>query len=328
MKLTKIFGIVLSLHVAVILLVMFQPGCQTPSGGGDDEPAGDAFNASPEDGDTGGEAVAEAPEKERPRTSPTPPDGGFVPTEPVDPPDASGGLKTYTVVSGDGLESIAKRHGTTLERLLEINNIPEREKNKLSIGQELLVPGAAGSSSGSGDTTIIKPEDPEPNPTPVTPVRDVHVVESGDTLSKIAGTYGVSVSALKVKNNLQGDLIQIGQRLLIPVPSSAVVPVPEGPAADTSVAGQVVHVVKSGDNYTRIANRYGVTVADLKEWNPNANPNSLQLGQKLIVKAPSSPPPSEEDDDDSSDGAGKEEDSIDSLFNKPPVVPLPSKEEE
>ncbi|MFP6855226.1 MAG: hypothetical protein VB980_05525, partial [Opitutales bacterium] len=32
MKLTKIFGIVLSLHVAVILLVMFQPGCQTFSG--------------------------------------------------------------------------------------------------------------------------------------------------------------------------------------------------------------------------------------------------------------------------------------------------------
>ena len=29
MKLTKIFGIVLSLHVGVILLVMFQPGCQT-----------------------------------------------------------------------------------------------------------------------------------------------------------------------------------------------------------------------------------------------------------------------------------------------------------
>ena len=29
MKLTKIFGIVLSLHVGVILLVMFQPSCQT-----------------------------------------------------------------------------------------------------------------------------------------------------------------------------------------------------------------------------------------------------------------------------------------------------------
>ena len=28
MKLTKIFGIVLTLHVGVILLVMFQPGCQ------------------------------------------------------------------------------------------------------------------------------------------------------------------------------------------------------------------------------------------------------------------------------------------------------------
>jgi LysM repeat protein len=226
-------------------------------------------------------------------------------------------LTTYKVVSGDALESIAKRHGTTLERLLEINNIPESDKNKLSIGQELSVPGAAGSSSGSGDTTIIKPEDP----TPVTPVRDVHVVESGDNLSRIAVTYGVSLSALKAKNNLQDDRIQIGQRLLIPVPSSAVVPVPEDPPA-----GQVVHVVKSGDNYTKIANRYGVTVADLGKWNPDANPNRLQLGQKLIVKAPSSPPPS--DDDDSSDGAGKEEESIDSLFNKPPVVPLPAKEEE
>ena len=29
MKLTKLFGIVLSLHVGIILLVMFQPGCQT-----------------------------------------------------------------------------------------------------------------------------------------------------------------------------------------------------------------------------------------------------------------------------------------------------------
>ncbi len=41
MKLTKIFGIVLSLHVGVILLVMFQPSCQVlkkiRGGSGDDE---------------------------------------------------------------------------------------------------------------------------------------------------------------------------------------------------------------------------------------------------------------------------------------------------
>ena len=32
MKLSKVFGIVLSLHVGVILLVMFQPSCQTTGG--------------------------------------------------------------------------------------------------------------------------------------------------------------------------------------------------------------------------------------------------------------------------------------------------------
>lgn len=319
MKLTKIFGIVLSLHVAVILLVMFQPGCQTSSGGGTEESsnnATDSFNAPPEDGETGGDGLAETPDGERPRTSPTPPDEeGFVPTEPGDAP--SGGLRTYTVVRGDMLSTIARKHGTTPERLQQINNIPDSEKDKLSIGQELRVPVAA----GSDDTTIIKPE----GPAPVTPVRDVHIVKPRENLTKIAATYNVSVSALKAKNNLQSDLINAGQRLLIPVPSSAIVPVPENPPTDSSDSRKVIHVIKSGDNLTRIANRYGVSVDSLKKLNPNADPNRLQPGQTLIVKtAPSSAPVS---DASSSDDAGKEE-SIESLFNKkPPVVPLPAKED-
>lgn len=44
----------------------------------------------------------------------------------------------------------------------------------------------------------------------------VHVVREGETLSEIAARYGVTVAALKMRNGLSGDVIQVGQRLGVP----------------------------------------------------------------------------------------------------------------
>jgi LysM repeat protein len=44
--------------------------------------------------------------------------------------------------------------------------------------------------------------------------------------------------------------------------------------------------VVSGDNLTRIANRFGVTVKAIQDANPNVDPNRLQIGQKLMIPAP------------------------------------------
>ncbi len=43
-----------------------------------------------------------------------------------------------------------------------------------------------------------------------------HVVQSGDTLYSISRRYGVSMDAIRERNNLEGDTIQIGQELTIP----------------------------------------------------------------------------------------------------------------
>lgn len=45
-----------------------------------------------------------------------------------------------------------------------------------------------------------------------------HVVRHGETLSQLADRYGVSVDVLKGRNNLQSDVIRVGQRLVIPAP--------------------------------------------------------------------------------------------------------------
>lgn len=46
------------------------------------------------------------------------------------------------------------------------------------------------------------------------------------------------------------------------------------------------YIVKRGDNLTKIAKMYGVTVAELVKWNNIKNPNLIYPGQKIIIKAP------------------------------------------
>ena len=53
------------------------------------------------------------------------------------PPE--GGGKYYEVKSGDSLHEIAKKHGTTVEELVKLNNI--KDKNHIYTGQKLLLPG-------------------------------------------------------------------------------------------------------------------------------------------------------------------------------------------
>ena len=45
-----------------------------------------------------------------------------------------------------------------------------------------------------------------------------------------------------------------------------------------------IYKVKRGDNLTKIAHMYGVTVSDLVKWNNIKNPNLIYPGQKIIIK--------------------------------------------
>jgi LysM repeat protein len=150
------------------------------------------------------------------------------------------------------------------------------------------------------------------------------MVRSGDTLSGIARTYGVSINAIKDANNLRTDIIQIGQRLLVPsIGSSTPGPVPEDPVP-TVPSGQVTHVIKAGETLTSIALQYGVSSQMLADMNNIVNPNALKIGQALIVK----PAPIVEDATPA-DG-GNNADSLEEIFRnagEAPVVPLPPRNE-
>jgi LysM repeat protein len=98
----------------------------------------------------------------------------------------------------------------------------------------------------------------------------VHVVERGDTLSRIARRYGVSTSELRRANKVSGDLIRIGQRLRIP--------------GGGGTAPEAYHIVQSGDTLSGIAIRYGVTVAQIKRDN-SLKSDVIRIGQKLAISS-------------------------------------------
>lgn len=105
-----------------------------------------------------------------------------------------------------------------------------------------------------------------------------HTVRAGEYLYKIANDYGVTVNELRLWNHLTTDLLQIGQQLKV-IPHTQTPP-PSG----------TVYTVKAGDTLWRIANMYGVSVSQLKQWN-GLSSDFLSIGMQLHVTATTTPPP-------------------------------------
>lgn len=150
------------------------------------------------------------------------------------------GANYYVVKKGDSLWKIATSYGISVDELKKANNLTS---NNLDIGQLLFIPSKDEEEIGV-----------------------VYVVKAGDSLWKIANSYGISVSELKSANNLSSDVLSIGQQLKIP---------------SGGVSG-TIYVVKAGDSLWKISNNYGVSVDSIKKLN-NLTSNLLSIGQQLKI---------------------------------------------
>jgi LysM repeat protein len=99
-----------------------------------------------------------------------------------------------------------------------------------------------------------------------------YVVKPGDTMSQIAASHGVSLSALIAANPQirVPDLIRPGQFLTLPSGSG-------GAGAGST------YTVRAGDTLSGIAERYGVSWQQLARDNHIANPNLIHPGQQIAI---------------------------------------------
>ncbi len=105
-----------------------------------------------------------------------------------------------------------------------------------------------------------------------------HVVVKGQTPGGIAKRYGVTVSALREANpEIKSKAPRPGQRLVIPSGAAA-----RWSETDVGGGGSRVHTVKKGETLGGIANRYRVSVSQLRTWN-DLSGSRIRAGQKLRV---------------------------------------------
>jgi len=108
-----------------------------------------------------------------------------------------------------------------------------------------------------------------PYESPINEVVDTYKVMKGDTLYSIANKLDTTIAELKKINNLTSNVLSIGQILKIPIKS-------------VDLGDTELYQVKKGDTLYSIANKYGITLQELKAINDLINDN-LAVGQLLNV---------------------------------------------
>lgn len=166
--------------------------------------------------------------------------------------------RTHQVKRGESLSVIASRYSSTTAQLKDYNKL---RSTSLRVGQKIRIPASGGSSFVVEKPKVVKP---------VVVAATKHTVKRGESLSVIAQRYDRSSQQFVAYNKLRSTTLAIGQVLKIPQADYKVVKKP------------VLHVVKSGQVLSLIAQQYGVTSTQLKRHN-NLRSSTLMIGQKLKI---------------------------------------------
>lgn len=159
-----------------------------------------------------------------------------------------------------------------------------------------LFPTATSTPTETGTPTATATETPLPTDTPtitLTPTETAtptasgpfaYTVVEGDTLSAIADKYDVDLLLLIAINNLDSanPIIRVGDQLTIPGPDTlmpSATPLPPNLGRGTKIE----YVVQLGDTLALIAEKFNSVVDTILEENDITDPNTIFVGQKLIV---------------------------------------------
>ena len=169
--------------------------------------------------------------------------------------------KSHSVQKGETVYSISKEYGISEETIYNLN--PD-SKNGLKVNSVLIIPSSSVISSGTNNNNYRE-----------------HKVKKKETLYGIAQLYNVGVDEIKKLNkDLYSRGLKKGETLLIPSGSKNVET--NGSNTENILPGTQKYTVKPQETKFGIARKFGVSIAELEDLNPNLE-ESLKVGTTLVV---------------------------------------------
>lgn len=176
---------------------------------------------------------------------------------------------SHTVVQGQTLYSISKLYNTTVDEIVKLN---PGSAEKLSIGQQLVIPG---------------------NNTKEKEIKKTHTIQSGETLYRLSKMYNVTTEELCAANpGLSISNFRAGEIIIIPTKESD-----SNNNAKKSVLSKTIeenvqtivgtHKVKRKESIESICKEYNITKEDLIKANPILKEKKLKRKMELNIPAPS-----------------------------------------
>jgi len=244
MKILKIFGVVVGIHVVALIMIFANPGCSSntkaPPAPSDTviapaEPASPKI-VVPTTAETSPVSIAPMAAGETPPSIAAPAESAapagasillrYTPTRPGTA--AAGALEaepvadvtpatTYTVARGDSLWTIAKKNHLNVSELAAANNL--KSGAQVRIGQKLLIPSKPVPGLTAPPAPAAKAPAAASAPTAAKTAGETvrHVVKPNETLGAIARKYGVKVGDIATANNISDPArIRPGVELVIP----------------------------------------------------------------------------------------------------------------
>ena len=178
------------------------------------------------------------------------------------------GIVYHKIRRGETLGLIAAKYGVSVNQLRDWNNI---SGNKIVSGKNLRI-------YPDGTTNTVAVNETK-NTTTTKNNLYKYKVKRGDNLSEISEKFGVTIQQIKKWNNISGNNIAAGKTLKI---YNSTTSSSYGDNTTKNSSNVNYYKIKPGDSIGSIAEKYGVKVSDIRNWN-NISGNKILAGTSLKI---------------------------------------------
>ena len=185
--------------------------------------------------------------------------------------------KRHKIKNGESLSVVADKYKTTVSVLKQANNL---RSSRIRAGQYLMIPSASQKLdlyTQSADARLTKKQN-----RPRKGNKLSHSVKAGDSFWTISRKYNVGIRQLAQWNGMAPrDTLNVGRKLVVwQKNTTSSLPV----LASGGHTRKINYVVRRGDSLSTIANRFRVSIGQLKNWNQSTSAKKyLQPGQRLVL---------------------------------------------